>query len=271
MPILDEDLHFYRPILPDCMGHRVLTKWPMCCVDKNPQLLQNVWRISSWNILHLFTVFSEYIGRNRTGSVLSPVACWYKGLQRPVASSIISAYSDSKEGTALEHIGISGDLPQWTQDVPLVQKPVSTSCETDRGLPRLSDNFQDWLSTGRIIEKLLALTCHCFFPRHLATRNHTFDLTQKLPASQRTFPPCLKNLIDENPAKVFTLDVAFLYKIGNQSMKAMHTEHEQNMGVSKNRCTPKSSIFNRVWNHYKPSILGVFPLFLETPIWQHII
>ena len=25
---------------------------------------------------------------------------------------------------------------------------------------------------------------------------------------------------------------------------------------------PKSSHFNRVWNHYKPSILGVFPLFL---------
>ena len=23
--------------------------------------------------------------------------------------------------------------------------------------------------------------------------------------------------------------------------------------------------FNRVWNHYKPSILGVFPLFFETP------
>ena len=33
-------------------------------------------------------------------------------------------------------------------------------------------------------------------------------------------------------------------------------------GVSKNNATPKSSIlnFNRVF-HYKPSILGVFPLF----------
>ena len=29
---------------------------------------------------------------------------------------------------------------------------------------------------------------------------------------------------------------------------------------------PKSSIFNRVF-HHKPSILGVFPLFLETPKW----
>ncbi len=32
------------------------------------------------------------------------------------------------------------------------------------------------------------------------------------------------------------------------------------MGVSKNNGTPKSSHFNRVF-HYKPSILGVFPLF----------
>ena len=40
----------------------------------------------------------------------------------------------------------------------------------------------------------------------------------------------------------------------------------KHMGVSKNRGgPPKSSIFNRVF-HYKPSILGVFPLFLETPI-----
>ena len=36
------------------------------------------------------------------------------------------------------------------------------------------------------------------------------------------------------------------------------------MDVSENRGTPKSSIFNRVF-HYKPSILEVFPLFLETP------
>ena len=43
------------------------------------------------------------------------------------------------------------------------------------------------------------------------------------------------------------------------------------MGVSKNRGTPNHKYvygcfhFNRVF-HYKPSILGVFPLFLETPI-----
>ena len=36
------------------------------------------------------------------------------------------------------------------------------------------------------------------------------------------------------------------------------------LGVSKNRATPKSSHFNRVF-HYKPSHFGV-PLFLETPI-----
>ena len=39
--------------------------------------------------------------------------------------------SDSKEGTALEQIGISRDLPQWTEDVPLIQKPVSKSCEAE--------------------------------------------------------------------------------------------------------------------------------------------
>ena len=38
------------------------------------------------------------------------------------------------------------------------------------------------------------------------------------------------------------------------------------MGISKNRGkTPQIMNFNRVF-HYKPSILGVFPLFLETPI-----
>ena len=36
------------------------------------------------------------------------------------------------------------------------------------------------------------------------------------------------------------------------------------LDVSENSGTPKSSIFIRVF-HYKPSILGVFPLFLETP------
>ena len=30
--------------------------------------------------------------------------------------------------------------------------------------------------------------------------------------------------------------------------------------------TPQIIHFNRVWNHYKSSILGVLPLFLETPI-----
>ena len=39
------------------------------------------------------------------------------------------------------------------------------------------------------------------------------------------------------------------------------------MGVSKYRGTPKSSHFNRIF-HYKPSILGVLPLFLETPIYR---
>ena len=29
---------------------------------------------------------------------------------------------------------------------------------------------------------------------------------------------------------------------------------------------PNHAFVHRVWNHYKPSILGVFPLFLETPI-----
>ena len=37
------------------------------------------------------------------------------------------------------------------------------------------------------------------------------------------------------------------------------------MGVSKNRGTPKSSIFNRVF-HYKPSILGIPLLFSKAPI-----
>ncbi len=36
------------------------------------------------------------------------------------------------------------------------------------------------------------------------------------------------------------------------------------MGVSKNNGTPKSSHFNRVWNHYKPSILG-YPCFGKHP------
>ena len=31
-------------------------------------------------------------------------------------------------------------------------------------------------------------------------------------------------------------------------------------------CLPQIIHFNRVWNHYKPSILGEHPLFLETPI-----
>ncbi len=35
------------------------------------------------------------------------------------------------------------------------------------------------------------------------------------------------------------------------------------MGISKNRGTPKSSIFNRVF-HYKPSILG-YPYFWKHP------
>ncbi len=38
------------------------------------------------------------------------------------------------------------------------------------------------------------------------------------------------------------------------------------MDVSKNNGTPKSFHFNMGF-HYKPSILGVFPLFLETSIW----
>ena len=47
----------------------------------------------------------------------------------------------------------------------------------------------------------------------------------------------------------------------------MSARHEPwlHMGVSKNRGTPKSSIFNRVF-HYKPSKFGV-SLFLETPIY----
>ena len=36
--------------------------------------------------------------------------------------------------------------------------------------------------------------------------------------------------------------------------------------LSENSGTPKSSHFNRVFHYYKPSILGVFPLFLETPM-----
>ena len=38
-------------------------------------------------------------------------------------------------------------------------------------------------------------------------------------------------------------------------------KYKFHMGVSKNRGIPKSSHFNRVF-HYKPSILGFFPLFL---------
>ena len=40
----------------------------------------------------------------------------------------------------------------------------------------------------------------------------------------------------------------------------------RHMHVSENSGTPKSSHFNRVFQ-YKPSILGVLPLFLETPKW----
>ena len=40
------------------------------------------------------------------------------------------------------------------------------------------------------------------------------------------------------------------------------------MDVSKNSGTPKSSHFNRVF-HYKPSVLGYIPLFLETAILVH--
>ena len=36
------------------------------------------------------------------------------------------------------------------------------------------------------------------------------------------------------------------------------------MGVSKNKGTPKTSHLNRVWNHYKPSILG-YPYFWKHP------
>ncbi len=48
-------------------------------------------------------------------------------------------------------------------------------------------------------------------------------------------------------------------------------ECRKHMGVSKNRGTPKSSIyihFSRVF-HYRPSILVVFPVFLETPILEN--
>ena len=41
----------------------------------------------------------------------------------------------------------------------------------------------------------------------------------------------------------------------------------RDMGVSKNNGTPQIIHFNRVF-HYKSSILGVLPLFLETPIWH---
>ena len=43
------------------------------------------------------------------------------------------------------------------------------------------------------------------------------------------------------------------------------------MGVSENGGTPKSSILIgfSIINIYKPSILGVFPLFLETPIYTN--
>ena len=40
---------------------------------------------------------------------------------------------------------------------------------------------------------------------------------------------------------------------------------ESNMGVSENYAYPQIIHFNRVF-HYKPSILGEAPLFLETPI-----
>ncbi len=40
--------------------------------------------------------------------------------------------------------------------------------------------------------------------------------------------------------------------------------------VSENRgaLTPEIIHSNRVWNHYKPSILGFYPLVLETSRWQ---
>ena len=34
---------------------------------------------------------------------------------------------------------------------------------------------------------------------------------------------------------------------------------------------PNHPFVHRVWNHYKPSILGVFPLFLETPSWIQLL
>ena len=44
----------------------------------------------------------------------------------------------------------------------------------------------------------------------------------------------------------------------------MHQQVDVDMGVSK-KGVPQIIHFNRVF-HYKPSILVVFPLFLETPI-----
>ena len=44
-------------------------------------------------------------------------------------------------------------------------------------------------------------------------------------------------------------------------------DEDPHMGVSKNRGkTPQIIHFNRVFHYFSPSILGVFPLFLETPI-----
>ena len=42
---------------------------------------------------------------------------------------------------------------------------------------------------------------------------------------------------------------------------------DSDLGVSKNHGTPQKKYFNRVF-HYKPSILGVFPLILEISIWE---
>ena len=57
---------------------------------------------------------------------------------------------------------------------------------------------------------------------------------------------------------------------GNVSFPESNTNGRQDMDVSKNRGTPKSSIFLgfSIINIYKPSILGAHPYFCETPKWK---
>ena len=65
------------------------------------------------------------------------------------------------------------------------------------------------------------------------------------------------------------MNVYIFYVYSIHIIEEKSREKYQHKGVSKNNGTPKSSHFNRVWNHYKPSILGAHPYFWKHPYLAH--